>query len=719
MELDQFRDVDLVIDYANFTFIEKQFVSQGDYKGRTLTVQVTNNGVVGEVPGLMLHLNWHNQASGLTDLSAFSVLDKANSIYRIEYPQHMMTPGKVLASIQVIQNGKVTNLKQFELTVQKLAGQPVGIVEKAEFSALVAILADSNKFRTDIDRKADKAFVDAQLAQKAKQSTADNLQSQINNIVLDGTAGDSSAEVSQSKIDINNNTFLTIKGRFDNIEKTLYSENLKNTVLWNVGVNSAGRYYPNFTEKICNKNVNYADEDIYIGFKTRGVYMVIVDYYSDISTYSYSSDWIRTDFYKIPKGTYYKLNLSLIISTTTEISNPYYNELYNDFYMVSETALNNHYSMNNKEVKEIGNCSESYTSYITNDYVYIPLQYRIPYGGVIKKVQIATSKALTANNDITIWILQKSLNKYNVLKSFSFDSKTINNSGIFDLFINYEAEYSCFIGISTSQAGTVRFNYEASLAKYNRVQGTVANFQDNGYVNEPTKVNGYNEIIKVSYLVPASDYNDIRLCIVGDSLQSDYTHHADYHWYDYLSQKTGMRFWSYGVGATGFTVSNGLKTRTYEQIQNINVDPTHIIIWSGTNDYGVNKTLPLGTVNDPAGDTTVYAAIKLSINVALELFPNAKIGFVTPVPRADGVSNFTNARYVNNTLGFSLNDVSEAIKNAADLYNIPVYDACKMSNLRPWIDANNAQYYNNDRLHPNSVGQKMLYDTVKDFVLGL
>lgn len=160
MELDQFRDVDLVIDYANYTFIEKQFVSQGDYKGRTLTVLVTNKGVVGEVPGLMLNLNWHNVASGLTDLSAFSVLDKANSIYRIEYPQHMMTPGRVIASIQVIQNGKVTNLKQFELTVQELAGQAVGIVDKAEFSALVAVLADSNKFRTDIDTldsvKADK-----------------------------------------------------------------------------------------------------------------------------------------------------------------------------------------------------------------------------------------------------------------------------------------------------------------------------------------------------------------------------------------------------------------------------------------------------------------------------------------------------------------------------------------------------------------------------------
>ncbi|EOH85495.1 SGNH/GDSL hydrolase family protein [Enterococcus casseliflavus] len=171
MELDQFRDVDLVIDRANDSFVQKQFVSQGDYKGRTLTVQVTNNGNVGEVPGLTLNLNWHNEASGLTDLTAFDEINKANSIFSIEYPQRMMTPGKVFASIQIIQNGKVINLKQFELTVQRLAGQPVGIVEKAEFSALVAALADSNRFRTDIDSldttKADKtdlALTDSKVA---------------------------------------------------------------------------------------------------------------------------------------------------------------------------------------------------------------------------------------------------------------------------------------------------------------------------------------------------------------------------------------------------------------------------------------------------------------------------------------------------------------------------------------------------------------------------
>lgn len=176
MELNQFRDVDLVIDRANDNFIQRQFVSQGDFKGRTLTVQITDNGVIGEIPGVTINLYWTNQASGLTDLSAFSLIDKANSVFRLEYPQHMMTPGKVIANIQVIQNGQATHLKPFELTVQKLQGKPVGIFDKAEYSALVAVLANANQFQTGIDKlvinKADKEHVNRVEDLVAKMPTA-------------------------------------------------------------------------------------------------------------------------------------------------------------------------------------------------------------------------------------------------------------------------------------------------------------------------------------------------------------------------------------------------------------------------------------------------------------------------------------------------------------------------------------------------------------------
>jgi len=226
LELDQFKDVYLVIDRANDSFVQKQFVSQGDYKGRTLTVQVTNNGSVGEVPGLNLNLNWHNEASGLTDLTAFDVLDKANSIFRIEYPQNMMTPGKVYASIQVIKDGKVTNLQQFELIVQKLAGQPVGIPEKAEFSALVAVLADANKFRADIDKKADKTFVTAQLADKASTAALNVEKTRIDSfttLAAGSTTGD--AELIDARIGADGVTYAnagaSVRGQINNLNNTI------------------------------------------------------------------------------------------------------------------------------------------------------------------------------------------------------------------------------------------------------------------------------------------------------------------------------------------------------------------------------------------------------------------------------------------------------------------------------------------------------------------
>ena len=152
MELDKFREVDLVIDHVNNHFFQNQFVSQNDNAGRSLTVQVTNNGVIGEVPGLTLNLRWHNRNSGLTDLSPFNLIDKEHSVFQIYYPKNMLNPGTVVASIQIIQNGQVSHSRQFEITVQQLQGEAKGIITKAEYGALIDALADANKFRTDIDR---------------------------------------------------------------------------------------------------------------------------------------------------------------------------------------------------------------------------------------------------------------------------------------------------------------------------------------------------------------------------------------------------------------------------------------------------------------------------------------------------------------------------------------------------------------------------------------
>lgn len=159
MELNQFRDVDIVLDKANDNIIQKQFVSAGDRDGRSLTLQVTNEGSIGEVPGLTANLLWTNHSSGLSDLSAFSVVDRLTSVFKIEYPQNMLTAGKVTAQIQLLHNGKVTHSKKFEIIVLNVAGNLKGVLQTAEYSALVTTLAKANEFETEI------AEVSAQLAQ--------------------------------------------------------------------------------------------------------------------------------------------------------------------------------------------------------------------------------------------------------------------------------------------------------------------------------------------------------------------------------------------------------------------------------------------------------------------------------------------------------------------------------------------------------------------------
>ncbi|WP_414842132.1 hypothetical protein [Enterococcus saccharolyticus] len=164
MNFNRMRDVDVVIDKANDNFIAKQWTSVGDKKGRTLTTMVTNGGIVGEVPGVTVSLYWTNLANGITDEHAFVVKDKATSQFIIEFPDNMLTKGKVIAQIRIWFDGKVVSTKPFEIEVGGIAGQMAGVVKQQEFGLLTAVLADANNFRYDINRKADKTYVDTVLS---------------------------------------------------------------------------------------------------------------------------------------------------------------------------------------------------------------------------------------------------------------------------------------------------------------------------------------------------------------------------------------------------------------------------------------------------------------------------------------------------------------------------------------------------------------------------
>ncbi|EIB6790332.1 hypothetical protein DKK54_RS13100, partial [Enterococcus faecalis] len=64
MSIEQFRDVNIIVDTADYREYRNIFVSQGDYDGRSLTVQITDNGLVKEQPGLQVNLWWKHKIAG-------------------------------------------------------------------------------------------------------------------------------------------------------------------------------------------------------------------------------------------------------------------------------------------------------------------------------------------------------------------------------------------------------------------------------------------------------------------------------------------------------------------------------------------------------------------------------------------------------------------------------------------------------------------------------
>lgn len=150
-DLEQFRTVDLIVNHANDnTFIPKQYASAGDVAGHTTTLQVTDNGVVNELPGIGATAAWYNKSSGQTGLDAFEIIDKSKNILLWTYPQSMLTAGTVEVVISIQYQGKSTDLRKFTIEVQQVNGQMAGIVSSEAYKALTSALARVNEYDTSI-----------------------------------------------------------------------------------------------------------------------------------------------------------------------------------------------------------------------------------------------------------------------------------------------------------------------------------------------------------------------------------------------------------------------------------------------------------------------------------------------------------------------------------------------------------------------------------------
>lgn len=139
-----------------------------------------------------------------------------------------------------------------------------------------------------------------------------------------------------------------------------------------------------------------------------------------------------------------------------------------------------------------------------------------------------------------------------------------------------------------------------------------------------------------------------------------------------------------------------------------------VTIASGTNDFKLNVPLGnIGKIGDVNFDTnTFYGAYRDLIEHILEEKPTIRIVLFTPLQRDNG--NYNSWNTVNGA-GHSLDDYTNAIKEIAKMYSLPVCDV----NANSGFNKFNLSTYTLDGLHPNDLGYERMGGYVSNFICNI
>ena len=160
-----------------------------------------------------------------------------------------------------------------------------------------------------------------------------------------------------------------------------------------------------------------------------------------------------------------------------------------------------------------------------------------------------------------------------------------------------------------------------------------------------------------------------------------------------------------------------------------------IMIFIGTNDY--NAGVPIGEwftereeqvmagIHEPKhmvdckhrypvmSDSTYRGRINKALDYVKRMYPQKQIVLLTPIHRAEFYANDSNwqpREDYTNKCGEYIDAYVQSVKEAGNLWAIPVIDMNALSGLYPLMDEETQFFHNpqNDRLHPNDEGQRRM-----------
>lgn len=245
----------------------------------------------------------------------------------------------------------------------------------------------------------------------------------------------------------------------------------------------------------------------------------------------------------------------------------------------------------------------------------------------------------------------------------------------------------------------------------------------------------------IDYLAAASQLQDKKICVCGDSISehnwtTEYLYNYDsagkplytyrsYH--DYIAARTGCTVQNIALSNSGFGATNRTAAPIapmYTRVNQIADDCDIVLVAHGTNDYGASNPYPIGDINDVLQDTTNYDAAGNTVCGFINEFitryraeyPSKPIAIMTPLPRY--YTNNGDVKDINgvNAAGWSLNDIRDKLILIANKYNIPCLDMRDVP-LYPSNAYNRSTYYaGGDGLHPNAAGHKLISRKIQSFL---
>lgn len=200
---------------------------------------------------------------------------------------------------------------------------------------------------------------------------------------------------------------------------------------------------------------------------------------------------------------------------------------------------------------------------------------------------------------------------------------------------------------------------------------------------------------------------------LGDSL-TEVNFRAAKNYVGYIQDELGIT-----------TVNMGHSSAGYMHTANLNNFRTEIEDMTGY-DYENDVITVMGSINDfqhindslgQLGDTgtdTLYGCMYTFCNDLFTKYIGARIGIITPPPTNLYHSNYSS--YV---------AYNTALKETAKLFSIPVLDLSEKSNLKPWIQEFQTEFFTSDgpgntgqsdQVHPNSKGHWLIHNEIKEFL---